>query len=183
MELVKLETKGQQLAYLKHWDMFEYKNLIHIVVYDCDEVRGIDRKYVALNEGKFYETTIPDIQYVKLVKIENLLFRVMSKYAIVADRTTIYQTETPLSEFKDLPAYCMFVTKQKASKLYFKSSNGYASGVVCSLHNGVWVRDDDFFKENNYDCEVILVVPDKLSYSVITPPAGNSHTTSVKCAF
>lgn len=184
MELVKLEPKGQQLAYLKHWDMFEYKNLIHIVVYDCDEVRGIDRKYVALNEGKFYETTIPDIQYVKLVKIENLVFRTMFKYAIVADRTTIYQTESPLSEFKDLPPCCMFVTNQSASKLYFKYSDSYLnSAVVCALHNGVWVRDDDFFKENNYDCEVILVVPDKLSYSVITPPAVNSHTTSVECAF
>lgn len=168
MELVKLEPKGQMLAYLKHWDMFEYKNLIHIVVYDCDEVRKRDKKYVALNEGKFYETQIPDTQFVKLAKIENLLFKTMFKHAIVAERTTIYPTDTPLSAFNDLPPYCMFVTSQNNSKLYFKYTYGSNIVGVCALYNGVWVKDDAFFTENNYDCEVVHVVPDKLSYSIIT---------------
>lgn len=168
MELVKLEPKGQKLVYLKHWDMFEYKNLIHIVVYDCDEVRRTDRKYVALNEGKFYETTIPDIQSVKLVKIENLLFSVMSKYAIVAESNKIYPTENSASMFKDLPPYCMFVTNENKSKLYFKYTYSLKTVGVCELFNGVWVKSDTCFTENNYDCEVVHVVPDKLSYSIIT---------------
>lgn len=169
MELVKLEAKSQKLADLKHWDMFEYKNLIHIVGYDYDEDKKIDRKYLALNEGKFYETTIPDTEFVQLVKIENLTFSTRRKYAIVAERNTIYPTDDAVSVIADLPLYCMFVINQNdPSKLYFKYTHGLKFFWIFFLQKGVWIQDDEFYTNNSHESELIHVVPDKLSYSMIT---------------